>query len=61
MMKEYSFKLKEYAEKNNYVFIDPNNYIERIVMANKETFMVDFIHPNNPVGIELYCEGIFMN
>jgi fucose 4-O-acetylase-like acetyltransferase/poly-gamma-glutamate capsule biosynthesis protein CapA/YwtB (metallophosphatase superfamily)/lysophospholipase L1-like esterase len=61
LMKEYSLKLKDYAEKNNYVYIDPNDYLEKIILTNKETYMIDHIHPNYPIGIELYCESIFIN
>ena len=61
LMKEYSSKLKDYVEKNNYTFIDPNDYLEKIISKNKELYMVDYIHPNNHLGIELYCEGIFIN
>ena len=61
MMKEYSLKLQDYAEKNNYVFIDPNDYLERTVLVNKDLYMVDPIHPNNPIGIQLYCESLFIN
>ena len=61
MMKEYSLKLQDYAKKNNYVFIDPNDYLERTVLVNKDLYMVDPIHPNNPIGIQLYCESLFIN
>ena len=61
IMKEYSLKLKDYTEKNNYIYIDPNENIESIVQSKKETYMVDFIHPNHPEGIELYCESVFKN
>ena len=61
LLKEYSLKLKFYAENNNYVYIDPNYYLEKIILTNKETYMIDSFNPNNPLGIELYCEGVFMN
>ena len=50
LMKEYSLKLKDYAEKNNYVYIDPNDYLEKIILTNKETYMIDHIHPNYSIG-----------
>ena len=61
LMKEYSLKLKDYAEKNSYLFIEPNDYLKKIVLKNKKIYMVDHIHPNFPIGIELYCESVFMN
>ena len=61
LMKEYSLKLKDYAEKNSYLFIDPNDYLEKIVLKNKKIYMVDHINPNFPMGIELYCKSVFMN
>ena len=46
---------------NSYLFIDPNDYLEKIVLKNKKIYMVDHIHPNFPIGIELYCKSVFMN
>ena len=31
LMNEYSFSLKEYCEKNNFTFINPNLYLETIL------------------------------
>ena len=61
LMKEYSLGLQKYAEKNNYIFIDPNEYLERIIEKNRTKYMVDFIHPNCKDGIKLYCESVFFN
>ena len=61
LMKKYSLTLKKYAEKNNYIFIDPNEYLEKIIVKNRGKYMVDFIHPNNQDGIELYSESVFIN
>ena len=61
MMKEYSFELEKFSKKNNYIFIDTNDYLEKIVTPNKSKYLLDFIHPNNQDGIELYSEGLFVN
>ena len=60
MMKEYSLELEKYSEKNNYLYINPNEYLENKVKQNKNKYLVDYIHPNSNDGIELYCEGIFL-
>jgi len=61
MMKKYSSSLERYSKINNYTFIDPNEYLEKFIIGKKKKYMVDFIHPNNKDGIELYCESIFIN
>ena len=61
LTKEYSLKLANFAKENNHIYIDPNNYLERIILNNKGKYIVDHIHPNNNDGIKLYCEGVFFN
>ena len=61
MMKKYSFALKNYTKRNNYIFVDPNEYLEQFILKNKTKYMVDYIHPNYKEGIELYSESIFIN
>ena len=60
MVKEYSLELEKFSKKN-YIFIDPNDYLEKIVTQNKSKYFLDFIHPNSHDGIELYSESIFVN
>ena len=36
LMNEYSFSLKEYCEKNNFTFINPNLYLETILNENSK-------------------------
>ena len=58
---EYSFSLKEYYEKNNFTFINPNLYLETILNENsKKKYLIDFIHPNENEGIELYSEAVLI-
>ena len=59
LIKEYSSELKNYTQNNNFFYVDPNEYIEKIILKNKRKYMMDFIHPNNKDGIELYSKAIF--
>ena len=59
-MKEYSFEMEKFAKNNNYIYINPNKYLEKIIIENKNKYMVDYIHPNSIYGIELYCESVFL-
>ena len=61
LMKEYSSELEKYAKMEESIFIDPNEYLERKINHNKNKFLIDFIHPNNGTGIELYSESVFAN
>lgn len=59
MMEEYGNALNEYANKNNYMYINANDYITNFFKENNpEKYMVDFIHPNNEKGIKLYSEAV---
>ena len=59
-MKTYSFELKNFAKRKNYIFVDPTEFLEKIIIKDKKKYMVDYIHPNNNSGIQLYCESIFL-
>ena len=62
LMKNYSSQLKTFSNKSkNYIYINPNNYIEYNIRNNKKKYMVDYIHPNNNYGIVLYSQSIFEN
>ena len=58
MMNEYSTSLEKYSAKNNYMYINPNNYLEEEINKDRTKYMVDFIHPIDDRGIELYSEAI---
>ena len=58
MMKEFSLELKKYAKRYNFIHIDPNDYLEQMIMQNKKKYMLDCINPNSNEGIELYTEGV---
>ena len=58
LFSEYSSQLKKYCDEKNFLFINPNEYIEEKINENKTKYLVDFIHPNNSYGIKLYSEAI---
>lgn len=59
---EYNFDLKEYCDKNNYLYVNPNSYLEKILNdSNRHEYMNDYIHPNNNKGIYLYSEAVLEN
>ena len=60
-MKKYSLALEMYTKNKNFIFINSNEYLEKYILENKKKYMVDYIHPNDKDGIELYCESIFKN
>ena len=60
LIKQYSLELKNFAKRKNYIFVDPNEYLEKIINKDRKKYMIDFIHPNNNYGIQLYCESIFI-
>ena len=61
LIKKYSSQLEKYSKKNNYIFVNPNKYLEKIITKNTDKYMVDYIHPNSNKGIELYSKSIFVN
>jgi len=62
MMNNYSSELKTFSKKsNNYLYINPNNYLEHNIRKNWKKYLVDYIHPNKNYGIELYSQSIFEN
>ena len=60
LMNEYSLALKGFANTNNYVYIDANDYIEKFLKKNKRKYMVNPNTINDNYLIELYCEGLLM-
>lgn len=58
LIEEYSSALYGYALENNYVYINPNNYIEKFLDShNAFSYYVDCIHPNDD-GINLYSYAV---
>ena len=57
--KNYSDYLKEYANKNNYLYINPNKIITNTLLTKENNYyMVDYIHPNKTNGIYMYSKAI---
>lgn len=59
LFKEYTLALKEMCKKNGYIFSDPNGYIKDFLKKHTASdYMVDHIHPNCTLGIDLYAESV---
>lgn len=59
---DYSNALKEFAQKNNYAFINPNKDLEKVLNnSNTSFYLKDYIHPNGYTGVYLYSEIIMKN
>ena len=61
LLDEYSESLKNYCHKNNFLFINPNKYINEKIKNNRKQYILDQIHPNENEGIELFSEAILIN
>ena len=61
LLDEYSESLKNYCHKNNFLFINPNKYINEKIKNNRKQYILDQIHPNENKGIELFSEAILIN
>lgn len=61
MMKKYSDSLEEYSSNNNYLYVNPNEYIlNKLKGIDSKYYLKDHIHPNKVNGIYLYSEA-FIN
>ena len=60
LIKEYSLAMQNFARRNKYIYINPNDYLEKHINNNEKKYMVDFIHPNSNEGIKLYSEAVFI-
>ena len=61
LIKEYSKEIENYAKSQNYIFINPNDYLAKKLINNRKKYLVDFIHPNSKEGIKLYSESVLLN
>ncbi len=58
LFNEYTKQLEDYALKNNYLFINPNNILEETLNnTNSSFYLIDYIHPNIK-GLYLYSKAI---
>ena len=52
--------ISKYADKNGYVYINPNQYLNEFFEENDFLkYMVDVVHPNSTTGVILYSKAIF--
>ena len=59
LFSEYSKALNEFANKNNYLYINANDEIKQTINQSLGSYyMVDFIHPNKTRGIYLYSLAV---
>jgi len=61
LLDEYSESLKKYCYKNNFLFINPNKYINEKIKNNRKHYILDHIHPNANQGINLFSEAVLIN
>lgn len=60
LINSFSDNLKKYADKNGYVYINPNQYLNEFFEENDFLkYMVDVVHPNSTTGVILYSKAIF--
>ena len=60
LINSFSDNLKKYADKNGYVYINPNKYLNEFFEENDFLkYMVDVVHPNSTTGVILYSKAIF--
>lgn len=59
---QYGSALKKFCEANDFVFVDPNPYLEEVVSKrDRRYYMLDHIHCNADHGIKLYSEAVIMS
>ena len=62
LFKKYNNALNDYANENNYLYVDPNEYIlNELKGTNSKYYLIDHIHPNKINGIRLYSEAVLKN
>ena len=62
MMNKYALALEEYADLNNYIYVDANKYIDDFFKShNAFNYLIDYIHPNSTEGIKLYSYAVLLS
>ena len=55
----YTAALKAWCEKTGDIFINANEYISKHFETHSQyEYLIDFIHPNSHIGVELYAEAV---
>lgn len=56
---DYDKVLSNYCRTKDYLYVNINNYIYDMMQSNNNyKYMLDYIHPNNNLGIKFYSEKI---
>ena len=59
---KYSNSLKNYSLENEYLYINPNDYIlNKLKEIDSKYYLKDHIHPNKINGINLYSEAVLFS
>ena len=58
LLNEFSIELNKYCNQNDYLYINPNQYINETIRNNRKEYILDHIHPNKNKGINLYSEAV---
>ncbi len=60
--REYTSALAAWCSDTGDVFIDANGYISRqFASSSPDKYLIDFIHPNAGVGVQLYAEAVLLS
>ena len=59
--RHYTEALKAWCDETGDIFIHANGHIaRRFALSSPETYLVDFIHPNAGLGVQLYAEATLL-
>lgn len=58
LLNEFSNELNKYCNQKDYLYINPNQYINETIRNNRKEYILDHIHPNKNKGINLYSEAV---
>ncbi len=60
--REYTSALSAWCSDTGDDFIDANGYVARqFASSSPEKYLIDFIHPNADVGVQLYTEAVLLS
>ena len=61
LIDEFGKSLEEYCQKNNYLYININTYLNEIIKKDRKKYIIDKIYLNQEEGIKLFSEAILFN
>ena len=60
--RNYTEALQTWCKDTGDLFINANEYISRqFALSSPETYLVDFIHPNANVGVQMYAKAVLLS